>query len=69
MPTRSPGQKVSQIDKLAVPLVLDVNHPPPRLSAPDGFAFDDDGTFRPDDGKGNHRLNEPEINVSFPFPD
>jgi hypothetical protein len=55
-PGHSPGQKVSQIDKLAMPLVLDVDDTPPSLSAPDGLAIHHDRAFRPDDGKGDHRL-------------
>lgn len=51
-----PGEEVSEVDKLAVPLVLDVDDPVPVLSAADGLAIDDHVCLRADDGKGNHFL-------------
>lgn len=51
-----PGQKVAQIHKLAMPLVLDIDHAPSVLAAPDGLAVDDDGFLGTDDGKGKHLL-------------
>jgi len=53
----SPRQKVPQIDKLAVPLILDINHPPTSLSTSDLFPVDHDVTFGADYRKGDHGLS------------
>ena len=50
------GQEVSQVDELAVVLVLDVDDSPPVLAAADLLAVDDDGLLRADNGEGNDVL-------------
>lgn len=52
------GQKVPQVDKVAVPLILDIDHSPPGLSSPDGFTIDVDVALGTDDGKGDHGLRD-----------
>lgn len=49
-------QEVTQVHKLAVLLVLDVDDTPPVLAGRDLLAVDDDGLLRADDGKGDQAL-------------
>lgn len=49
-------EEVSQVDKFAVVLVLDVNDTPAVLAATDLLAIDHDGLLRADDGKGDKAL-------------
>ncbi len=51
-----PEKEVSEVDKFAVVLVLDVNHTPAVLAATDLLAVDDNGLLGSDDGKGNKAL-------------
>ena len=58
MPTRDvPGEEVSEVHKLAVFLVLDVDDAPTCLASPDGLAVNNDATLRTDNRKGNHVLH------------
>ena len=52
----APGEEVAEVDELAVPLVLDVDHAPAVLAAADGLAVDDDGALGAHDGEGDHVL-------------
>ena len=47
------GQKVAQMDKLAVVLVLDIDHAPTVLATTDSLAVDNDGLLRANNGEGN----------------
>ena len=53
------GEEVSQIDKFAMSLVLDVNGAPAVLTPPDGFAVDGEAVFAADYGKGDDGLPKP----------
>lgn len=50
------GQKVAQVDELAVPLVFHVDGAPAVLAAADGFAGDVDVALGADDGEGDDGL-------------
>ena len=50
-------QKVAQAHKLAMALVLDINHAPAVLAAPHAAAVDDDVLFGADDRKGDEFLD------------
>jgi hypothetical protein len=52
----SPSQEVSQVNKLAVILVLDVDGPPTIFPSSNSLAIDDDVALRSDDSERNHRL-------------
>lgn len=60
-----PEQEVSQVDKLAVILVLDVDDAPPVLATTDLLAVDDDVLLGADDSEGNEVL-ESEISKCKP---
>ena len=49
-------QKVPEVDKLALVLVLDVDNTPPVLATANLSAVDDDGLFGSNDGKGDQAL-------------
>ena len=53
-----PGEEVPQVDKLAVPLILDVDNAPAVLATPNGLTIDDDGALRTDNCERNHALWE-----------
>jgi hypothetical protein len=55
---RSPGQKVSQIDKLAVSLVFDIDHAPPVFSPAYRLAINNDCSLRPNHSEWEHFLQE-----------
>lgn len=52
-----PQQEVTQVDELAVVLVLDVDHTPSVLTATDLLAVDNDRLLGADDSEGNKVLN------------
>lgn len=51
-----PEQEVSQVDELAVVLVLNIDHTPPVLAAADLLAVDNDRLLGTDNGEGNKVL-------------
>lgn len=51
-----PQQEVTQLHKLAVVLVLDVDDAPPVLAPADLLAIDNDGLLGTDNGEGNGSL-------------
>ena len=53
----APREEVAEVDELAVPLVLDVDHAPAVLAATHGLAVDDDGALGAHDGEGDHVLH------------
>ena len=50
-------EEVTEIDEFAVVFVLNVDHSPAVLAAPDLLAIDDDGFFASNDGKRDDILN------------
>lgn len=52
-----PEQEVSQVDELAVILILNVDDAPPILASTDLLAVDNDVLLGADDGKGNKVLH------------
>lgn len=63
-PRDAPGQKVSQIDELAVSLILDINDSIPVLPPPNRLAVNDDVRLTANDGKGDH-LPDPGVEGLF----
>lgn len=57
-------QEVTQVNELAVVLVLDVDHTPSVLSATDLLSVDDDRLLGANDSKGNKVL---QMGVSYAF--
>ena len=53
-----PRKEVSQVNKLAMSFILDVDNPPPVLPSTHGFAINDDTSFRANDGEWKHFLKE-----------
>lgn len=53
----SAGQEVTQVNKFAVALVLDVNHTPTVLASANLLAIDDDSLLTSDNGEGNDFLD------------
>lgn len=49
-------KKVSEVDELAVGLVLDIDNSPPVLAAANLLAIDNDGLLGTNDGKGDQIL-------------
>jgi len=54
-----PREEVSQVHKLAVVGILDIDDSPAGLAATDGLAINDDSVLRTNDSKGNHCLENP----------
>lgn len=52
----SAGEEVTQVNKFAVALVLDVNHTPTVLASANLLAIDDDSLLTSDNGEGNDFL-------------
>jgi hypothetical protein len=52
-----PRQEVSEVHKLAVVGILDVDNAPASLAATDRLAVDDDVVLRADNGKGDDLLH------------
>lgn len=53
----SSRKEVSQVNKLAMSFILDVDNPPPVLPSTHGFAINDDTSFRANDGEWKHFPN------------
>ena len=52
-----PSKEVPEVDKLAVLLVLDINHSPAGLASADGLSVNDDAALGTDDSERNHVLD------------
>ena len=50
-------EKVTEVHKLAVVLVFNVDHAPPVLTTSNLLAIDNDRLFRTNNGEWNHALN------------
>lgn len=59
----SSEEKITQIDKLAVVLVFDVDDAPSVLTAADLLAINHDGLLGTDNGEGNEALDNSQVSL------